>query len=158
MERFLYFRVKLNHFSFKKYQYLLFYWSLHRKLQFWKLNILLCVTYKIRQKMADNRLFSPPGVVAMGNALSSRMSRPNLLIKYWFNWGNHSIDWQLQVGVTRQSENKLNIGKWNIHYLSTSSEGRWWRIRLPVAVFGPFIFFLINLTKQDDLAKEKHIL
>ena len=29
--------------------------------------------------MADNRLFSPPGVVAMGNALSSRMSRPNLL-------------------------------------------------------------------------------
>ena len=28
--------------------------------------------------MADNRLFSPPGVVAMGNALSSRISRPNL--------------------------------------------------------------------------------
>ena len=28
--------------------------------------------------MADNRLFSPPGVVAMGNAQSSRMSRPNL--------------------------------------------------------------------------------
>ena len=29
--------------------------------------------------MVDNRLFSPPGVVATGNALSSRMSRPNLL-------------------------------------------------------------------------------
>ena len=28
--------------------------------------------------MADNRLFSPPGVVAIGNALSSRMSRLNL--------------------------------------------------------------------------------
>ena len=28
--------------------------------------------------MTDNRLFSPPGVVAMGNGLSSRMSRPNL--------------------------------------------------------------------------------
>ena len=44
------------------------------------MNILLCVTYKIRNKMADNRLFSPPGVVAMGNALSSRMSRSNLYI------------------------------------------------------------------------------
>ena len=33
----------------------------------------------MRNKMADNRLFSPPGEVAMGNALSSRMSRPNLL-------------------------------------------------------------------------------
>ena len=31
--------------------------------------------------MADNRLFSPTGVVAMGNALSSRMSRPNLYPK-----------------------------------------------------------------------------
>ena len=33
--------------------------------------------------MADNRLFSPPGVVAMGNALSSRMSRPNLSCVSW---------------------------------------------------------------------------
>ena len=45
------------------------------------MNILLCVTYKIGQKMADNRLFSPPGVVAMGNALSSRISRPNLWVE-----------------------------------------------------------------------------
>ena len=34
--------------------------------------------------MADNRLFSPPGVVAMGNALSSRMSRPNLYFVEFF--------------------------------------------------------------------------
>ena len=32
----------------------------------------------MRKKMADNRLFSPPGVVTMGNAPSSRISRPNL--------------------------------------------------------------------------------
>ena len=43
--------------------------------------ILLCGTYEIRKKMADNRFFSPPGVVAMGNALSSRISRPNLFKK-----------------------------------------------------------------------------
>ena len=78
MEHFLYFRVKLNHFSLKGINIYSFYWSLYTKLQVWKLNILLCVTYKIWKKMADYRLFSPPGVVAMGNAQSSGMSWLNL--------------------------------------------------------------------------------
>ena len=44
--------------------------------------MLLCATHKILKKMVDYRLFSPPGVVAMGNTLSSQMSRPNLF-KYF---------------------------------------------------------------------------
>ena len=73
--------------------------------------------------MADNRLFSPPGVVAMRNALSSRMSRPNLWADQWKMFYNFEKCKHLHIGSRNEDINyRMNTGQEVIEIETVTSE------------------------------------
>ena len=81
--------------------------------------------------MADNRLFSPPGVVAMGNALSSRMSRSNL--------------WVIDKGMQSFKKIYLEIMKLNRFLPSTFSYG------MPYEYMALTGYYLLSVTSVDAI-------